>query len=105
MPKLQLAALIAVCLALAGCASTRSAHDVAVDQMTFTPALMDKTKAEGVVELADNDEVVCRKEMPLGSHIAKWRCDTKANFERSSRANQQRLQERISQPKPRLGGG
>lgn len=102
-PRRPRAVLVALVLLLGGCATTVDERRVALDKMMLSPEVIALAKKEGEVELADDSRIVCRKEMPTGSHLAKWRCETVAGKADSERDNQQRMTERVMRGKPRVG--
>ena len=90
------AALIAVS---AGCAVE---HKKGLEDMRLTPELVDKVQKEGSVKLTGVDQVICRQEMPTGSHRAIWRCDTvEGSMDRATK-NQREIQKAQAAPKAKV---
>lgn len=96
-------AVVALALVAAGCATTADERRVALDKIALSPEVIAIAKKEGEVKLADDTRVICRKEMPTGSHMAKWRCETVAGKDSSVRDNQERMTEKVFRSKPRIG--
>lgn len=96
-------AVVAVAGMGSGCATIERSHTDKLKTMMLAPEVIELAKKEGEVELADDSRIVCRKEMPTGSHMAKWRCETIAGKASRERANQQRMRERVFRSKPKLG--
>ena len=93
---------IAAALALsAGCAVE---HKKGLEDMRLTPELVDKVQKEGEVKLTGVDQVICRLEMPTGSHRAIWRCDTLEGYQTRANKNQFEMQKAQAAPKPKIGG-
>jgi hypothetical protein len=90
------AALIAVS---AGCAVE---HKKGLEDMRLTPELVDKVQKEGSVKLTGVDQVICRQEMPTGSHRAIWRCDTVEGSMDRANKNQREIQKAQAAPKAKV---
>lgn len=79
-----------------------SVHKKGLEDMRLTPELVDRTQAEGKVDLTGDDGVVCRLEMPTGSHIGVWRCDTYEAADARARRNQHEIQKAQAAPKAKI---
>jgi hypothetical protein len=100
MPSLTKVLFASALLALsAGCAVE---HKKGLEDMRLTPELVDKVQKEGSVKLTGEDQVICRQEMPTGSHRAIWRCDTvEGSMSRASK-NQHEIQKAQAAPKAKV---
>ncbi len=74
-----------------------------LEDMRLTPELVDKVQKDGTVKLDGDDQVICRQEMPTGSHRAIWRCDTYAAYDERARKNQREIQKAQFAPKAKVG--
>jgi hypothetical protein len=85
----------------AGCAA--EPQKKGLEDMRLTPELVEKVRKDGKVELSGDDQVICRQEMPTGSHRAIWRCDTYAAYDERARKNQREIQKAQFAPKAKVG--
>lgn len=92
-------ALVASAL-VAGCAP--SVHQKGLEDMRLTGELVQQVRKDGKVDLSGDDGVICRQEMPTGSHLAVWRCDTLAGSDKRARDSQRQLLKDQSAPKGRI---
>lgn len=68
------AAIIAAAVVLSGCGAAR-----------------DQTPVEPVASRGSDDEVVCKSETPVGSHLPQTRCRRRADIEREREATRRDL--------------
>ena len=94
-------AAIAALFLIGGCAS--EPQKKGLEDMRLTPELVDKVQAQGKVELSGDDQVICRLEMPTGSHLAVWRCDTWEGTDARARKNQREILRSQGAPKAKVG--
>lgn len=100
LPGVLFTAIVALMLA-SGCAV--EPQKKGLEDMRLTPELVDKVQAQGKVELSGDDQVICRLEMPTGSHLAVWRCDTWEGTDARARKNQREILRSQGAPKPKIG--
>lgn len=91
---------LAATLLVAGCAP--SVHQKGLEDMRLTGELVQQVRKDGKVDLSGDDGVICRQEMPTGSHLAVWRCDTLAGTDKRARDSQRQLLKDQSAPKGRV---
>lgn len=92
-------ALVAA-LSVVGCAP--SVHQKGLEDMRLTGELVQQVRKDGKVDLSGDDGVICRQEMPTGSHLAVWRCDTLAGTDKRARDSQRQLLQDQSAPKAKV---
>lgn len=92
---------IAVLVLASGCAV--EPQKKGLEDMRLTPELVDKVQAQGKVELSGEDQVICRLEMPTGSHLGVWRCDTWEGTDARARKSQREILRSQGAPKPKIG--
>jgi hypothetical protein len=92
--------VLAAATLVAGCAP--SVHQKGLEDMRLTGELVDKVQKEGKVDLAGSDGVLCYLEMPTGSHIGRWRCDTVEGMDARANANQREMARSQAAPKAKI---
>ncbi len=69
-----------------------------------TQMFNDQGEINGILGKRDNDRLVCKKEIPVGSHIPIKTCETAGAIEARRRNDTEYLQRRMATPQLRGGG-
>ena len=100
-PALKAFLAVGATVLVLGCAP--SVHKKGLEDMRLTGDLVQQVRKDGKVDLSGEDGVICRQEMPTGSHLAIWRCDTLAGSDKRARDSQREVLKSQSGPKPKIG--
>ena len=91
-----------VALVLCGCAGTPQDGETARGDVRASKAVREAVDNEGAVEAtekatadADSDDVVCRREYTVGSHMAKTVCRTVGEIEAATKQTQDSMNRNI----------